>query len=69
VWEPRLVLHYLKSLDPIDPQYSYDFKNAQQQFLGETVYPKFRKLSGLYVSGMALPQAETIEIGSSQWLT
>jgi len=43
-----------------------DLNNAQQQFLGETVYPKFRKLSGLYVPGMALPQAETIEIGSSQ---
>ena len=28
-----------------------DLTNARQQFLGKTIYPKFRELSGLYVPG------------------
>nr|WP_092069192.1 hypothetical protein [Dendrosporobacter quercicolus]NSL47378.1 hypothetical protein [Dendrosporobacter quercicolus DSM 1736]SDL87292.1 hypothetical protein SAMN04488502_1011053 [Dendrosporobacter quercicolus] len=30
---------------------SADLRNARQQFLGKTVYPKFRELTGLYVPG------------------
>jgi len=41
-----------------------DLNNARQQFMGKTVYPKFRELSGLYVPGMALPQAVAVKIGS-----
>ncbi|MBC8014368.1 MAG: hypothetical protein H7X79_01310 [Sporomusaceae bacterium] len=40
-----------------------DLNNARQQFLGRTVYPKFRDLSGVYVPG-ATPQAVDIAIGS-----
>ena len=39
-----------------------DLNNARQQFLGKTVYPKFRDLSGVYVPG-ATPQAVDIAIG------
>ncbi|QDR81256.1 hypothetical protein [Sporomusa termitida] len=30
---------------------SADLKNARQQFLGKTVYPKYRELTGLYIPG------------------
>jgi len=41
-----------------------DLNNARQQFLGKTVYPKFRELSGLYVPGSTMPQAVATKIGS-----
>ena len=39
-----------------------DLINARQQFLGKTVYPKFRELPGLYVAG-AIAQPVAIKIG------
>ena len=39
-----------------------DLNNARQQFLGKTVYPKFRELSGLYVPG-AKSQTVSTTIG------
>jgi hypothetical protein len=43
-----------------------DLKNARQQFLGKTIYPKFRKLSGLYVPGVdAIPTTVSIPIGGA----
>ena len=39
-----------------------DLNNAREQFLGKTVYPKFRQLSGLYVPG-ATPQAVSTTLG------
>jgi hypothetical protein len=39
-----------------------DLVNAREQFLGKTVYPKFRELPGEYVAG-ALPEAVPIKIG------
>jgi len=41
---------------------SDDLIKARQQFLGQTVYPKFRELPGVYVDGV-LPQAIAIKIG------
>ena len=41
---------------------SDDLIKARQQFLGKTVYPKFRELPGEYVDG-TLPQAVAIKIG------
>ena len=40
-----------------------DLDKARQQFLGKTVYPKFRELSAVYVPGTT-PQAVAIKIGS-----
>lgn len=40
-----------------------DLTNARQEFVGKTVYPKFRELEGLYVPG-ATPQAVTTTIAS-----
>jgi len=40
-----------------------DLNNARQQFLGKTVYPKVRELSGLYVPGTT-SQAVATTIGS-----
>ncbi len=40
-----------------------DVVNARQQFLGKTIYPKFRELSGLAASGTDAPI--TIPIGSA----
>lgn len=43
-----------------------DLTNARQQFLGTTIYPKFRELSGLYVPGInETPTSVTIPIGSA----
>lgn len=43
-----------------------DLKNARQQFLGKTIYPKFRKLSGIYVPGMdAIPTTVSTPIGGA----
>ncbi len=39
-----------------------DLDNARQQFLGKTIYPKFRELAGVYVPG-AMPQSVTTAIG------
>jgi hypothetical protein len=42
-----------------------DLNNARQQFLGKTVYPKYRELPGLYVSGWnVMPSTVSINIGS-----
>jgi hypothetical protein len=42
-----------------------DLTNARKQFLGKTVYPKLRKLSGVYEPGSAqTPEAVPIPIGS-----
>jgi hypothetical protein len=42
-----------------------DLNNARQQFLGKTVYPKFRELAGLNVSGWnAMPASVSITIGA-----
>ena len=44
---------------------SDDLKKAKQQFLGKTIYPKFRELSGLYIPGSnENPPAVSIPIGS-----
>jgi len=39
-----------------------DLTNARKQFLGKTIYPKFRELPGVYVDN-TLPQAVAIKIG------
>lgn len=39
-----------------------DLVNARQQFLGKTVYPKFRELAGIYTPG-GMPQSVSIAIG------
>ncbi|GBG55599.1 hypothetical protein SPFL3102_03176 [Sporomusaceae bacterium FL31] len=42
-----------------------DLTNARKQFLGKTVYPKLRKLAGVYVPGSdQTPEAVPIPIGS-----
>ncbi|MDF2856962.1 MAG: hypothetical protein K0Q87_2813 [Neobacillus sp.] len=41
-----------------------DLTNARQQFLGTTVYPKFRDLSGLYWTSNTMPVSVSIPIGS-----
>lgn len=42
-----------------------DLTNARKQFLGKTVYPKLRKLAGVYVPGSdQTPEAVRIPIGS-----
>ncbi len=41
-----------------------DLNNARQQFLGQTVYPKYRELSGLNVPGNTMPEAVALPIGS-----
>lgn len=41
-----------------------DLINAREQFLGKTVYPKFRELSGLYVPDAPMPAAVALKIGS-----
>lgn len=41
-----------------------DLTNARQQFLGKTIYPKFRELSGAYDPGMnAIPASISTPIG------
>lgn len=40
-----------------------DLVNARQQFLGKTIYPKFRELSGLYVPN-TMPVAVSTTIGA-----
>ncbi|WP_378953285.1 hypothetical protein [Pelosinus sp. sgz500959] len=41
-----------------------DLEQARRQFLGKTIYPKFRELSGLAVSdGMIVPASVPIKIG------
>lgn len=43
-----------------------DLKNARQQFLGKTIYPKYRALSGLYLPGInETPMPVTIPIASA----
>ena len=39
-----------------------DLNNARTQFLGKTVYPKFRELAGEYVTG-TMPQSVSTKIG------
>ena len=42
-----------------------DLTNAQKQFLGKTIYPKLRKLTGLYIPGSnETPASVPIPIGS-----
>ncbi|QDR79530.1 hypothetical protein [Sporomusa termitida] len=41
-----------------------DLTNARQQFLGTTVYPKFRDLSGLYWTNTTMPRSVSLPIGS-----
>lgn len=42
-----------------------DLAKAKQQFLGKTIYPKSRELSGMYIPGSdETPMAVTIPIGS-----
>jgi len=41
-----------------------DLANAREQFIGKTVYPKFRELSGLYVPESPMPAAVPLKIGS-----
>ena len=41
-----------------------DLNNARQQFLGKTIYPKARELSGLFVAGQAPVLAVANTIGS-----
>lgn len=41
-----------------------DLTNARKQFLGTTVYPKFRELSGLYWTSATMPSSISIPIGS-----
>lgn len=40
-----------------------DLTNAKKQFLGKTIYPKFRELDGVYIPGEA-PKSVPIPIGS-----
>jgi len=43
-----------------------DLTNARQQFLGKTIYPKFRELAGLYTPGMdETPKAVSTSIGGA----
>ncbi|QDR79169.1 hypothetical protein [Sporomusa termitida] len=42
-----------------------DLENARKQFLGKTIYPKFRELSGLYVpDGNTVPKSVATDIGA-----
>ncbi len=42
-----------------------DLENARKQFLGKTIYPKYRELSGLYVpGGNAVPKSVSTAIGA-----
>jgi len=41
-----------------------DLTNARQQFLGKTIYPKYRELSGVYVPGVdGVPTSVATQIG------
>lgn len=41
-----------------------DLVNSREQFLGKTIYPKYRELSGAYVPGMdAIPESVSTPIG------
>jgi len=43
-----------------------DLTNARQQFLGKTIYPKFRELAGLYTPGSEeIPKSVTTSIGGA----
>jgi len=43
-----------------------DLTNARQQFLGKTIYPKFRELAGLYTPGAEeIPKSVTTSIGGA----
>lgn len=42
-----------------------DLENARKQFLGKTIYPKFRELTGLYVpGGDMVPKSVATDIGA-----
>lgn len=41
-----------------------DLTNARKQFLGTTVYPKYRNLSGLYWTSTTMPMSVSMPIGS-----